>query len=241
MSFDSMKQTVSEFCHKNVLTFCVSCFLLFSLVTFGIQYRTESIYRHRLILNSMGLLKPHRIYLGWMIQSRYKQVHEFWMDGQTGELFRNRTRGRYPLFVVGKSSKTIKCYAFPFSFDGAYGPIEGMIGVAKDGATLTGFKITRQNELGLGSKCEWAWFSHQFKGKRFANREGKFVSMGVVQGKVEDKVPISDVDENVQGISGALLTNNRIEEGLRLTFKCYEPFSKKLRREHYSHVDARGY
>jgi Na+-transporting NADH:ubiquinone oxidoreductase subunit C len=219
-----------DFFLKSVGVYCLSLFVVFSVFTQYFQCRTESVSRHRAVLETMGVLKPWRVFLGWQIQSMYKKkVREVWINDESGQLFWKRKPHTYPLYIVGTSAKTVTHYAFPFSFEGAYGPIEGVVALKGDGATVSGLQITREQELGLGSKCGWRWFGKQFRGKRIADSNGRFVGVTVVNGNMEEKVPASDVVQTIQGISGALQTNAKLEAGLEATFKRYEVFSKRLR------------
>ena len=212
MNFEQMKNTSKNFFLKQVGGYCFGVFLLFSVVTQYFQCQTQSIYYHRLILKNMGVLTPWRPYLGWEIQRKYKHmVREVWIDSDTGQLYRKKHLHTYPLYIVGTSSKTVSHYAFPFVFDGAYGPISGIVALKGDGSTVTGFTIMRQNEMGLGSKCGWKWFGKQFREKQIADRNRRYVGLTIVNGNIEEKVPASDVVQTIEGISGAIQTNKKIE------------------------------
>jgi len=220
----------SDFVLKNVKIYCFFLFIVFSLCSLPLQHRTASLYRHRLILETMGVLKPWRVYLGWNVQKLYKtQVHKVWLQPKTGQLFWKKKPDTFPLYVIGKSASDVQHYAFPFSFPGAYGQIEGMVGLKGDGGTISGLQIIRQNELGLGAKWGWGWYSWQFKGKRFADSNQRYTGIKVVNGNMKEKVPASDVIQTVQGVRGAMHSNNKIEWGLNDTFARYDIFSKTLR------------
>lgn len=207
--------------------------LLFFVITGVFQFYTVSVSRHRQTLIAMGIISPYRPYLSFTIQSMYrKHVHEVWVDGVSGKIFKRYKKGRYPLYVVGKSIFSVEHYAFPFVFQGAYGPVEGIMAIDGDGATITGFKIFREYEQGLGSRAGQSWFSTQFKGKRISDYSGNYVGLKIVSGRLEDKVPASDLEWTVRGIQGALATNSHFELGLAQILQRYEAFSKHVRTTH---------
>ena len=75
-------------------------------------------------------------------------------------------------------------------------------------------------------------FQNQFIGKKITDVGGKFVSIGVVKGKVADKGFDKIKEKNyVDGMSGATITSKGIEDYLRKDLAAYETFSKRLRRK----------
>ena len=60
---------------------------------------------------------------------------------------------------------SIASYAFPFKGPGLWGTIEGYLGIAADGKTLTGIVFTTHSETpGLGGRIDEDWFREQFRG-----------------------------------------------------------------------------
>lgn len=209
----------------------IGLFLLFLCGTGYFQYRSITVAKHRNVLVAMGILSNYRPYMGWTIQNLYKRhVHEVFVDSVSGKIFPKYAPGRYPLYVVGNSIYTVEHYAFPFKFEGAYGPMEGIMAIDGDGSTITGFKLYRDYEQGLGTRLGQSWFSAQFRGKRIADYSGNYVGIRVVTGRLEDKVPISDMEWTVRGVQGALASNVQFEIGLEQTLKRYESFSSMLRK-----------
>lgn len=223
-----------SFRHKVLRTpsyYVVGLFMVFLCGTGYFQYRSMMIAKHRNVLVAMGIISQYRPYLGFTIQNLYKRhVHEVFVDGVSGKIFWNSGPGRYPLYVVGRSIYAVEHYAFSFQFEGAYGPMEGLMAIDGDGATVTGFKLYRDYEQGAGSRLGQSWFSAQFRGKRIADYSGNYVGIRVVTGRLEDKVPISDMEWTVRGAQGALASNVQFEIGLEQTLRHYEPFSATLRK-----------
>ena len=102
-----------------------------------------------------------------------------------------------------------------------------------DGNSIVGFTVYSHAETpGLGGECEKPWFQDQFIGKKITDMNGKFVSIGVVKGKVSDKGFDKVKEKNyVDGMSGATITSKGIEDYLRKDLLAYELFSERLRRK----------
>jgi len=81
----------------------------------------------------------------------------------------------------------------------------------------------------LGGECEKPWFQDQFLGKQIVDLSGKFTSIGVVKGKVEDLISKKDQNRYVDGMSGATITGKGMEKYLKMELLNYEPLSQKLR------------
>jgi Na+-transporting NADH:ubiquinone oxidoreductase subunit C len=57
-------------------------------------------------------------------------------------------------------------FVFPVSGTGLWGKIDAVVGLKKDGKTLTGISFTKNNETpGLGARITEPWFCNQFKDK----------------------------------------------------------------------------
>ena len=75
------------------------------------------------------------------------------------------------------------------------------------------------------------WFQDNFIGKKIADRQGSFTSVGIVRGKVNDVVANDKRQYYVDGISGATVTSKGVENFLRDGLKNYEAFAKRLRQK----------
>jgi Na+-transporting NADH:ubiquinone oxidoreductase subunit C len=94
-------------------------------------------------------------------------------------------------------------YALPFSGQGFWAPIKGVIGVRADRTTITAFAIYEQNETpGLGAEIASVAFTDQFKGKTLASgpQPLDFRRSGDALGP-----------SNVHAVTGATQTSNRLE------------------------------
>ena len=87
-------------------------------------------------------------------------IRQAYADGVTDATFAERT-------VPGKKAAdgSISSYAFPFKGPGLWGTIEGFLGIAADGKTLTGIVFTTHSETpGLGGRIDEDVFRDQFRG-----------------------------------------------------------------------------
>ncbi len=87
-------------------------------------------------------------------------IRQVYSDNVTDAPFADRT-------VPAKKAEdgSIAGYAFPFKGPGLWGTIEGYLGIAADGKTLTGIVFTAHSETpGLGGRIDEDWFKEQFRG-----------------------------------------------------------------------------
>jgi Na+-transporting NADH:ubiquinone oxidoreductase subunit C len=132
------------------------------------------------------------------------------------------------LFVDGPQ---IEGYIVPIDTRGLWGPIQAYLAFDKDGATVKGFTVYQHAETpGLGGEIERKWFRDNWVGKKIVTRQGKFVSVGVAKGRVEDLLPKDKHEHYVDGISGATLTGRYLTAGLAETLRQYEPVAVKFRK-----------
>jgi Na+-transporting NADH:ubiquinone oxidoreductase subunit C len=132
------------------------------------------------------------------------------------------------LFLDGQN---VQGYIVPIDTRGLWGPIQAYLAFDKDGATVKGFTVYQHAETpGLGGEIERKWFRDNWVGKKIVTRQGKFVSVGVAKGRVEDIIPKDKKEHYVDGISGATLTGKYLTAGLAETLRQYEPVAVKFRK-----------
>jgi Na+-transporting NADH:ubiquinone oxidoreductase subunit C len=96
--------------------------------------------------------------------------------------------------------------AVPFAGAGLWAPIEGVISFEPDLMTIRGISFYKQEETpGLGGEIGSEWFQEQFKGKKIISESGEPGFMIIKPGGEAD---INSVD----GISGATMTSDRVQE-----------------------------
>lgn len=131
-----------------------------------------------------------------------------------------------PLYLWEEDGVITK-YAFPVSGKGLWSTIHGYLALEDDMATIRGITFYEHNETpGLGAEVEKNWFQEQFEGKRIRD-EGELVEIEIVKGKVEDKYPDGSMYA-VDGISGATMTCNGVEDFLNEDIERYSAYFPRL-------------
>jgi Na+-transporting NADH:ubiquinone oxidoreductase subunit C len=214
----------------------LGCSLLLTAATSGLQpfqERNAQIDRHRNILSAAGLIQEGRRLSAADIESLYdRHIRSLRIDAVGRVLPASEpAEMALPFYLVVQEEEQIEGYIVPIDAKGLWGPINGYLAFGKDGTTVKGFTVYRHAETpGLGGEIEKKWFRDNWAGKKIITRQGKFVSVGVAKGRVEERVPADKREHYVDGISGATLTGKFLAAGIRDTLSQYEPVAVKFRR-----------
>ena len=127
-----------------------------------------------------------------------------------------------PLFIYNGEKE--KFYIVSVRGNGLWDEIWGNVAIQDDFNTLAGAAFDHAGETpGLGAEIkDNPGFSRQFKGKRIY-KDGQYVSINV------SKKGVRDLYYDVDGISGATVTANGVEEMLYRGIKYYEPYFEKAK------------
>ncbi|MGB4958330.1 MAG: NADH:ubiquinone reductase (Na(+)-transporting) subunit C [Saprospiraceae bacterium] len=109
---------------------------------------------------------------------------------------------------------------------GLWDEIWGSIALEDDWKTIAGTTFDHKGETpGLGAeiKDNQSWVD-QFTGKTIYNTDGEFTSVRVMKAGAKDKT------YQVDGISGATITANGVDEMMRRGLKYYEPYIMKNKK-----------
>ncbi len=119
-----------------------------------------------------------------------------------------------------------KFYILSVRGNGLWDEIWGNIALEEDLSTIAGASFDHRGETpGLGAEIkDNPAFPKQFKGKKIYNSKGQFTSVDVVKGGA-DKNNIHGVD----GISGATVTADGVDEMLERGIRYYEPFLNQIK------------
>ncbi|MBN2703220.1 MAG: FMN-binding protein [Pontiellaceae bacterium] len=114
-------------------------------------------------------------------------------------------------------------YAFPISGKGLWGTLYGYVAVEADLETIAGITFYKHEETaGLGAEIEKAYFQDRFVGKKLYEAglptEFTVVKPGMAKGDIE-----------VDGISGATLTSQGVQNLLRKDAAAYADYFKTRR------------
>ena len=115
-------------------------------------------------------------------------------------------------------------YVIPIEGYGLWDLMKGYVALDLDLNTVKGISFYEHKETpGLGARVEEDWFKDNFKGKKILDERGNLVSITVAKGKAPES------PHQVDGISGATLTGDGINEFLKSDLERYEPYFKTLR------------
>ncbi|MBD3224711.1 MAG: NADH:ubiquinone reductase (Na(+)-transporting) subunit C [Caldithrix sp.] len=140
-----------------------------------------------------------------------------------------------PLYEFVKDGQIIS-YIIPISGKGLWSTIYGYLALEDDVTTIKGITFYQHGETpGLGGEIDKEWFKSNFEGKRIRNEEGELISITVIKGKVENKIPPEERYHHVDGISGATLTARGVDQFLEKDLNTYEPFFRKVMQDEGDH------
>jgi Na+-transporting NADH:ubiquinone oxidoreductase subunit C len=152
-------------------------------------------------------------------------------DKKADVLDEKKDKDLLPLYYAHKNGD-VTAYILPISGKGLWSTVYGYLALESDGLTVKGITFYKHGETpGLGGEIDKDWFKDNYKGKKIISPEGELVSVTIVKGKVSDRVPPSEVYHYVDGISGATLTGNGINQFLKADLLKYEPYLKQIRQE----------
>ena len=159
---------------------------------------------------------------------KIKGVDAFFVN-LSKEMSKPMDKRKLPIFVASVVNN--KKYIIPVRGKGLWGPIWGYIALNDNFNTIYGAYFSHESETpGLGAQIVTRPFQKQFIDKKIFNSRGKFVSIKVYTGGTSPNNPHS-----VNGISGATITSNGVENMLKNTIMPYVPYLKKMRKNLSEH------
>lgn len=131
------------------------------------------------------------------------------------------SKDRLPVYVchVSEGSDGLK-YIFPLTGKGLWGAIWGYIALNSDLRTVYGAYFSHESETaGLGARITEAAFQDEFKNKKISKEGSDKIDLSVVKnGKVKD------AEVECDGITGATLTSNGVNDMLQECLGNYKAF-----------------
>lgn len=129
----------------------------------------------------------------------------------------------YKVVYVHKSGGQPAAYVIPIQGYGLWDLMKGYIALDTDLNTVKGITFYEHKETpGLGAEVTQDWFKDQWKGKKILEN-GKLVSVKIAKGKS------SGGSHEVDGMSGATLTGDGINDFILADLQRYEPYFQTLR------------
>ncbi len=127
-----------------------------------------------------------------------------------------------PLFIYNSGGE--KIYIVAVRGNGLWNAIWGNVALQSDFTTVVGASFDHAGETpGLGAEIkDNPGFAKQFGGKKIY-KDGEYVSVGVIKGGAKD------LAYEVDGLSGATVTADGVDEMLYRGIKYYEPYFGKAK------------
>lgn len=209
---------------------CLICSFMLTFAASSLkpmQQRNQAIDKQKNILKVLKITDANKKYSNDEVDVLYnKFIKNKWIS-KSGNIVDEQTDA--PIFLYIKNG-IVDAYAIPISGYGLWSTLYGYFSVNGDGTTVRGITFYEHGETpGLGAEVEAKWFQDNFIGKKIASESGQFKSVSIVKGKVENVVQKGEESYYVDGISGATVTSNGVNEFLKEALLRYELFAKRLR------------
>lgn len=135
----------------------------------------------------------------------------------------------YPVFrFMSESDPTkVEAYIFPMWGSGLWDWISGFVAVNSDLNTIKGIAFDHKQETpGLGARITSSAVKDRYIGKKIFDPSGKLLSISMVKG--ERGLPLDD--HHVDGMSGATLTGNGVNNMLFQYLDCYKAYIENAKK-----------
>jgi len=136
----------------------------------------------------------------------------------------------YPVFKYHQAGNkdVVEAYIFPVYGKGLWGPIWGFIALETDLNTIKGTSFDHKTETpGLGARITTAEIQNRYHGKKLFDDNGNLISIMMLKG---ENHPQSQLDDHhIDGMSGATLMGNGVNEMLANYFKYYQNYINKAK------------
>lgn len=213
---------------------CLTCSLLLSVVYGVLKPRQEinmALDQKKHILKVVGLedVLERSKNAESILQSYQVLIQEMWVDEHGVSTAAGQAKA-HCVYVYHVDAQIVS-YCFPFSGKGLWSTIEGYIALEADGQTLRGITFSSHGETpGLGGEIEQRWFTDNFKGKQIYDIDLKeFVALDILKGKALESIEAQKRPFSVDGITGATMTSNGVENILQDWLQMYKPFLQRIK------------
>jgi Na+-transporting NADH:ubiquinone oxidoreductase subunit C len=126
-----------------------------------------------------------------------------------------------------EGSDQVSAYIIPVYGNGLWDRIWGFVALEKDLVTVRGVRFDHKAETpGLGARITDAGVQERYEGKKIYDNLGELVSIEMVKAETGDASIYNDYQ--VDGMSGATMTANGVNDMLRNYFKLYGAYFKSI-------------
>ena len=139
---------------------------------------------------------------------------------------KNITPDNRPFYVAEVDGA--KKYVIPVTGAGIWGGLWGYVALNEDCETVYGTYFSHESETaGLGARITEQWFQDSFQGKKLYAEGNEDVVLSVVKkGKEGSMSP----DNYVNGVTGATLTSNGVNDMIQEDLKSYQDILKAQKK-----------
>jgi len=134
----------------------------------------------------------------------------------------------YPIFKYHEAGapEDVKAYILPVYGKGLWGDIWGFVALDTDINTMKGASFAHDSETpGLGARITSGEIQDRYEGKKIYDANGNLISVSMLKGESN---PSELLDEHhIDGMSGATITANGVNDMLKNYFGYYSAFFKK--------------
>lgn len=130
-------------------------------------------------------------------------------------------------FVSDVDSTKFESYILPVYGNGLWDNIWGYVSLGEDFNTIKGAIFDHKSETpGLGARITEADVQNRFIGKKLFKEDGTFKGVKMQKGE-KGNAAYEDQDHQVDGMSGATMTANGLNDMLVAYFQYYQPYFVK--------------
>lgn len=225
-----------------IIILCVISSIILTLVSKGFEGKKNfniELDRKKNVLKAFGfnLNNKNQNSIVKLFDNSIKKI----VIDKEGNVFKGENKSdiasdkKHNLLIIYKAieNKQVKGYAIPIDGFGLWSQLLGYYALANDLSTVKGITFYKHGETpGLGGEIESDDFQKNFTNKKIFDSKNILRPTIVVKGKVDDV--ITDKSEHifyVDGISGATMTCDGINQLLKNGLEKYEPFFRRMRKE----------
>lgn len=227
-------------------TVCIVLSLAVASASMGLRPIQEVNERRDLqekILSALGLPEdPEQRLQGTVIDETYAERVDVIVVDDEGELMPDKTladvlaeheaadtEDREPhlhAVYLRRDGDQIGAYAIPMEGKGLWGPVSGYLAIAPDGVTVSGVTFFAPKETpGLGYEIVNEPFTSQWVGKKIWDGEPEPIRVV----KNAERVCEGEVEHCVDGVSGATITGNGVDDMVAEAIEIYNPYLQRVR------------
>ena len=135
---------------------------------------------------------------------------------------------QYPVFIYHAAGdpNAVEAYILPVFGKGLWGPIYGFVALDTDLNTIKGVSLDHDKETpGLGARITATAVQDRYIGKKIFDASGTLVSVSMLKGESNTAAALDD--HHIDGLSGATITGNGVNDMLLEYLSNYQKFFEK--------------